>query len=203
MASRLRLLTSDIEAPRSGSPRGSRAATPWPLPAQLKIEASGKSALNHPRATAVDVARVASLETTRIQENAPLMIEEDSRKTMEGSYESLQSSVAHTTEPTTRGRQLFEAHAKRFGEKGLGSWAESGGPASSSWPRPSRRRGRPPIPRRSSSPCTGRPPREIPELLLARKPAKVFDKVGWAYPRISFTQRRDGKAMLVFSGYGD
>lgn len=48
MASRLGLLTSDIEAPRSGSPRGSRAATPWPLPAQLRIEASVKSALNPP-----------------------------------------------------------------------------------------------------------------------------------------------------------
>ena len=44
---------------------------------------------------------------------------------------------------------------------------------------------------------------DIPELLLAYKPGKIFDKEGQAYPRISFTQWKDGKAVLVFSGYGE
>jgi hypothetical protein len=35
------------------------------------------------------------------------------------------------------------------------------------------------------------------------RPGKIFDKEGQAYPRISFTQWKDGKAVLVFSGYGE
>ncbi len=135
--------------------------------------------------------------------NAPLMIDEDSRKIMEGSYESLQSSVAHTTEPTARGRQLFEAYAKRFGEKGFGSWAESGWDSIFIVAKAVEKAGTATDLQKIIAAMRELTTQDIPELLLAYKPGKIFDKEGQAYPRISFTQWKDGKAVLVFSGYGE
>lgn len=133
---------------------------------------------------------------------APLMTDEASRKVWEGSYEILQASWGPTTEPTEKGKRLFQAYAKRFGEKGFGSWVESGYDSVYILAKALEKAGTvddlPKIIAGMHTLTT----EEIPELILPYKPGKLFDEEGQAYPKIIVTQWREGKMVPVFSDYG-
>lgn len=134
--------------------------------------------------------------------NAPLMIDEEARKIMEGSYESLQASVAATTEPTPKGRALFQAYAKRFGEKGFGSWAEAGHDSIYIIAKALEKAGTVTDVPKIIAAMHALTTNDIPELMMPYKAGKIFDKEGQAYPRISITQWKDGKHVQVFGDHG-
>ena len=134
--------------------------------------------------------------------NAPLMIDEESRKVMEGSYESLQTGAAHTTEPPPRSQALFQAYAKRFGEKGFGSWAESGWDSIHIVARAMERAGTSTDVEKIATAMRALNVADVPEMLLNHKPGRIFNKDGQAHPRILITQWKDGKAVPVFADHG-
>ncbi len=134
--------------------------------------------------------------------NAPLMIDEESRRVMEGSYESLQASTAHTTEPSARGKALFEKYAKRFGEKGFGSWAESGYDSILIIAKALEKAGTATDVEKIGAAMRDLSTSDIPDLHMVYRPGKLFNKDGQAAPKIVFTQWKDGKAVPVFADFG-
>lgn len=134
--------------------------------------------------------------------NAPLMIDEESRKVMEGSYESLQTSTAHTTEPAPRSRTFFQAYAKRFGEKGFGSWAESGWDSIHIVARGMEKANTATDVEKIAAAMRALATTDVPDLLLPYNPGRIFNNDGQAHPRIIITQWKDGKAVPVFGDYG-
>ena len=133
----------------------------------------------------------------------PLMIDEGSRKVMEGTYESLQASMAATTEPTPKGQAFFQTYAKRFGEKGFGPWAESGYDSLYIVAKAVEKAGTADDLQKMIDAMRQLTTSDIPELLLGYKPGKLFDKDGQAYPKIVISQWKDGKSVPVLSDYGD
>lgn len=133
---------------------------------------------------------------------APLMIDEESRKVMEGSYESLQASTAHTTEPSPKGRALFQAYAKRFGETGFGSWAEAGYDSILIVAKALEKAGTTTDVGKIAEAMGALTTDDIPALHLDYKPGRIFNNEGQAFPRIIITHWKDGKAVPVFADYG-
>lgn len=134
--------------------------------------------------------------------NAPLMIDEESRKVMEGSYESLQASTAHTTEPSPRGKALFDRYAKRFGEKGFGSWVEAGYDSILIVAKAMEKAGTASDVNKIAAAMRDLTTSDIPDLYMVYKPGKIFNAEGQAHPKIVITQWKDGKAVNVFSDFG-
>lgn len=134
--------------------------------------------------------------------NAPLMIDEESRKVMEGSYESLQASTAHTAEPAPRSRSFFQAYAKRFGEKGFGSWAESGWDSIHIVARGMEKASTATDVEKIAVAMRTLTVSDVPDLLMPYKPGRIFNDDGQAHPRIIITQWKDGKAVPVFGDHG-
>jgi branched-chain amino acid transport system substrate-binding protein len=134
--------------------------------------------------------------------NAPLMVDEESRRVLEGSYESLQASTAHTTEPSAKGKALFEKYAKRFGEKGFGSWAEAGYDSILIIAKAIEKAGTATDVAKIAAAMHELTTGDIPDLHLAYKPGKIFNKDGQASPKIVITQWKDGKAVPVFADHG-
>ena len=134
--------------------------------------------------------------------NAPLMVDEESRKVMEGSYESLQTSTAHTAEPAPRSRTFFQAYAKRFGEKGFGSWAESGWDSIHIVARGMETASTATDVDKIGAAMRTLGTTDVPDLLLPYKPGRIFNDDGQAHPRIIITHWKDGKAVPVFGDYG-
>jgi branched-chain amino acid transport system substrate-binding protein len=134
--------------------------------------------------------------------NAPLMIDEESRKVMEGSYESLQTGAAHTTDAPPRSRALFQAYAKRFGEKGFGSWVESGWDSIHIVAKAMEKAGTATDVEKIATAMRALNVSDVPDLLLNYKAGRIFNKDGQAHPRILITQWKDGKAVPVFGDWG-
>jgi branched-chain amino acid transport system substrate-binding protein len=134
--------------------------------------------------------------------NAPLMIDDESRKVMEGSYESLQASTAHTTEPSPRGKQLFDRYAKRYGEKGFGSWVEAGYDSILIVAKAMEKAGTASDVTKIAAAMRELTTSDIPDLYMVYKPGKIFNAEGQAHPKIVITQWKDGKAVNVFSDFG-
>lgn len=132
----------------------------------------------------------------------PLMVDETSRKVLEGTYESLQASMGATTEPTAKGRRFFQAYAKRFGEKGFGPWAESGWDSVHIIAKALERAGTVDDVSKIADAMYQLTHEDVPELLLEYRAGKLFDKDGQAYPKIVFTHWKDGKSVPVFSDFG-
>jgi branched-chain amino acid transport system substrate-binding protein len=134
--------------------------------------------------------------------NAPLMIDEESRKVMDGSYESLQTGAAHTTEAPPPSRAFFQAYAKRFGEKGFGSWAESGWDSVHIVAKAMEKAGTATDVESIATALRALGVNDVPDLLLNYQPGRIFNKDGQAHPRILITQWKDGKAVPVFGAHG-
>jgi branched-chain amino acid transport system substrate-binding protein len=134
--------------------------------------------------------------------NAPLMIDDESRKVMEGSYESLQASTAHTTEPSPRGKALFERYAKRFGEKGFGSWVEAGYDSILIVAKAMEKAGTSTDVDKMAAAMRGLTTTDIPDLYMVYRPGRIFNEEGQAHPRIVITQWKDGQAVSVFADFG-
>lgn len=134
--------------------------------------------------------------------NAPLMIDDESRRVMEGSYESLQASTAHTTEPSPRGKALYERYVKRFGEKGFGSWVEAGYDSILIVARAVEKAGTATDVARIAAAMRELTTSDIPDLHVAYRPGRIFNADGQAHPRIVITQWKDGKAIPVFADFG-
>ena len=134
--------------------------------------------------------------------NAPLMIDEESRRVMEGSYESLQASTAHTTEPSPRGKALFDRYAKRFGEKGFGSWVEAGYDSVLIVAKAMEKAGTASDVNKIAAAMRDLTTNDIPDLYMVYKPGKIFNAEGQAHPKIVITQWKNGKAVNVFSDFG-
>lgn len=133
---------------------------------------------------------------------APLMMDEASRKVWEGSYEILHASWGATSEAPEKSKRFFQAYVKKFGEKGFGSWAESGYDSAYILAKAVEKAGTlDDIPRISAAMQALTIP-DIPELLLPYKPGKLFDAERQAYPKIIVAQWKDGKLVPVFSDYG-
>lgn len=132
----------------------------------------------------------------------PLMLDEALRKVMEGTYESLQASFGATTEPTPKGRALFQTYAKRFGEKGFGPWAESGYDSVYIVAKAIEKAGTVEDLQKINEAMHQLTTSDIPELLLSYPPGKLFDKDRQAHPKIVITQWKDGKAVHVLSDHG-
>lgn len=133
---------------------------------------------------------------------APLMIDEESRRVMEGSYESLQASTAHTTAPSAKGKALFQAYAKRFGEKGFGSWVEAGYDSVLIVVRAMEKARTVSDVEKIAAAMRELTTEDLPGLHLDYRPGRIFNKDGQAFPRIVITHWKDGKAVPVFADYG-
>lgn len=134
---------------------------------------------------------------------APLMMDEASRKVWEGSYEILMSSYGPTTEAPEKSRRFFQAYAKKFGEQGFGSWAESGYDSVYILARALEKAGTTTDIPKIIDAMLALTTDEVPELLMPYKPGKVFDKEGQAHPKIIAAQWRNGRLVPVFADYGD
>lgn len=133
---------------------------------------------------------------------APLMMDEPSRKVWEGSYEILVSSFAAGENPPAKSRKFVDAYIKKFGERGLGGWAEAGHDSVYILAKALEKAGTvddiPKIIKALHDLTTD----DIPELLQPYKPGKIFDAEGQAYPKIVVMQWKGGKQIPVFSDYG-
>lgn len=134
--------------------------------------------------------------------NAPLMIDEESRKVLEGSYESLQASTAHTTEPSPRGKALFARYAKRFGERGFGSWVEAGYDSILIVAKAMEKAGTATDVEKISASMRALTTSDIADLYMVYKPGRIFNDEGQAHPKIVVTQWKDGQAVPVFADFG-
>jgi branched-chain amino acid transport system substrate-binding protein len=134
--------------------------------------------------------------------NAPLMIDEESRKVMEGSYESLQASMAHTTEASPRGKALFERYAKRFGDRGFGSWVEAGYDSILIVAKAMEKAGTATEVEKIAAAMRGLTTTDMPDLYMVYQPGRIFNEEGQAHPKIVITQWKDGKAVPVFADFG-
>lgn len=132
----------------------------------------------------------------------PLMIDEESRKIMEGTYESLKSGSSGTTEPTPKARAFFEKYVKKFGEKGFGPWTESGWDSLFILAKAVEKAGTVSDVQKVIAALHGLTTEDIPELLLQYKPGKIFDQDGQAYPKILISQWKGGKHVQAYSDHG-
>ena len=133
----------------------------------------------------------------------PLMIDEESRKIMEGTYESLTSGSSTTNEPTPKARAFFEKYAKKYGERGFGPWTEPGWDSLFIMVKAVEKAGTVSDVPKIIAALHGLTTDEIPELLLQYKPGKIFDKEGQASPKIIISQWKGGKHVQAYSGHGD
>jgi branched-chain amino acid transport system substrate-binding protein len=133
---------------------------------------------------------------------APLMMDEASRKVWEGSYEVLVSSLAGAAEPPPKTKKFVDAYLKKYGDRGLGGWAEAGYDSVYILAKALENAGTaediPKIIKALHDLTTG----DIPQLLQDYKPGKIFDADGQAYPKIVVMEWRGGKQIPVFSDYG-
>lgn len=132
----------------------------------------------------------------------PLMIDEESRKIMEGTYESLKSGSSGTTEPTPKARAFFEKYAKKYGERGFGPWTESGWDSLFIMAKAVEKAGTVSDVPKIIAALHELTTEDIPELLLQYKPGKIFDKEGQAYPKIIISQWKGGKHVQAYSDHG-
>jgi len=133
---------------------------------------------------------------------APLMVDEESRKIMEGTYESLKSGSSGTTEPTPKARAFFEKYVKKYGERGFGPWTEPGWDSLFIMAKAVEKAGTATDVPKIIAALHALTTDDIPGLLLQYKPGKIFDKEGQAYPKIIISQWKGGKHVQAYSDHG-
>ncbi len=133
---------------------------------------------------------------------APLMMDEPTRKVWEGTYEILEASWGVTTEAPAKSKKFFQDYVKKFGERGFGSWAESGYDSVYILAKAIEKAGVVDDPAKIGAAMQALNVSDIPELLLPYKPGKLFDENRQAYPKIIVSQWKNGTFVPVFSDYG-
>ena len=134
--------------------------------------------------------------------NAPYMIDDESKKVMEGTVECLNASTAHTSEPTPRAKVLFDKYAKRFGEKGFGPFSEAAYDSIFIVAKAMEKAGTATDVPKLSAAMRALTTTDMTNLQLTYKPGRIFNDDGQAHPRIIFTQWKDGKVVPIFSDFG-